>query len=173
MGGCGGDRYALRLRYLGRDVAEGVVPLTAAQLGLLLEKRKFTRCASKLSTRVLEIDSLKLQIAKLRHMQCVAKSEKLDRTIGQLELRLEELQAHEGAAEADATPVSRATARTPDRQALPEHLPCRHRITSPKPILPGLWRGAAPVGRVCLRTTRACAGPLADVALSNIGGFAQ
>lgn len=60
----------------------------------------------QLETRVLEIESLKLQIAKLRRMQFGAKSEKLDRQIGQLELRLEELQADEGEAAVD-TPASR------------------------------------------------------------------
>ncbi|NYS11443.1 IS66 family transposase [Achromobacter xylosoxidans] len=77
----------------------------------------------QLETRVLEIESLKLQIAKLRRMQFGAKSEKLDRQIGQLELRLEELQADEGEAAVD-TPASRqGTKRTSVRRPLPEHLP--------------------------------------------------
>jgi hypothetical protein len=40
-----------------------------------------------------EIEHLKLLIAKLRRMQFGRKSEKLDRQIEQLELRLEELQS--------------------------------------------------------------------------------
>jgi transposase len=51
----------------------------------------------QLSSRALEIEHLKLMIAKLRRMQFGRKSEKLDRQIEQLELRLEDLQADEGA----------------------------------------------------------------------------
>ena len=51
----------------------------------------------QLSSRVIEIEHLKLMPAKLRRMQFGRKSEKLDRQIEQLELRLEELQADEGA----------------------------------------------------------------------------
>jgi len=75
-----------------------------------------------------EIEHLKLLIAKLRRMQFGRKSEKLERQIEQLELKLEELQsekgltanAHEFAAE--ASPNFRASAK-PARQPLPEHLP--------------------------------------------------
>lgn len=87
----------------------------------------------QLSTRVLEIESLKLQIAKLRRMQFGAKSEKLDRQIGQLELRLEELQADEGEATAEA-PADRRNAapRTPACRSLPDHLPREDRIYEPE-----------------------------------------
>ena len=75
-----------------------------------------------------EIEHLKLLIAKLRRMQFGRKSEKLERQIEQLELKLEELQsekgltanAHEFAAEASSN--FRASAK-PARQPLPEHLP--------------------------------------------------
>ena len=75
-----------------------------------------------------EIEHLKLLIAKLRRMQFGRKSEKLERQIEQLELKLEDLQsekgltanAHEFAAE--ASPNFRASAK-PARQPLPEHLP--------------------------------------------------
>jgi chromosome segregation ATPase len=49
-----------------------------------------------LSVRSLEIEQLKLQLAKLRRMQFGRKSEKLDRQIEQLETRLEDLLAEEG-----------------------------------------------------------------------------
>jgi transposase len=75
-----------------------------------------------------EIEHLKLLIAKLRRMQFGRKSEKLERQIEQLELKLEELQsekgltadAHDFAAEASSN--FRASAK-PARQPLPEHLP--------------------------------------------------
>src|SRR3984885_6795647 len=47
----------------------------------------------QLLSRDNEIEHLKLLIAKLRRMQFGRKSEKLDRQIEQLELRLDELQA--------------------------------------------------------------------------------
>lgn len=50
-----------------------------------------------LSVRTREIEGLSLWIAKLQRMQFRRKSEKIDRQIGQRELRLEYLQADEGA----------------------------------------------------------------------------
>ena len=49
--------------------------------------------SEQLASRDNEIEHLKLLIAKLRRMQFGRKSEKLDRQIEQLELRLDELQA--------------------------------------------------------------------------------
>ena len=79
--------------------------------------------------KALEIEKLKLQIAKLRRMQFGRSSERSTRQIEQLELRLEELETGEAAdataAEAaDAPPAapSRERAR-PKRKPLPEHLP--------------------------------------------------
>src|SRR4051795_11396414 len=54
--------------------------------------------------KALEIEKLKLQIAKLRRMQFGRSSERITRQVEQLELRLEELQTceAEAAAKADA-----------------------------------------------------------------------
>ena len=52
-----------------------------------------------LGVRGLEIEQLKLQLAKLKGMQFGRKSEKLDREIEQLETRLEDLVAEKGASE--------------------------------------------------------------------------
>ena len=76
-----------------------------------------------IATGKAEIEHLKLLIAKLRRMQFGRKSEKLDRQIEQLELRLEELEVDEC-----ATPVEirKATLTAPEqapRRPLPEHLP--------------------------------------------------
>src|ERR1700722_5303822 len=89
--------------------------------------------------KALEIEKLKLQIAKLRRMQFGRSSERITRQIEQLELRLEELQA--GAAEvaakaeagADATePVgSIGERRKPKRQPLPDHLPRQEVVHQP------------------------------------------
>ena len=49
----------------------------------------------ELSSRNTEIDHLRLLILKLKRMQFGHKSEKLDKQILQLELRLEDLEAHQ------------------------------------------------------------------------------
>ena len=91
----------------------------------------------QLLSRDHEIEHLKLLIARLRRMQFGRKSEKLDRQIEQLELRLDELQAtraentaacHTPAGDA---PVPNRAAK-PARKALPEHLPREVRTYLPK-----------------------------------------
>jgi transposase len=86
-----------------------------------------------------EIEHLKLLIAKLRRMQFGRKSEKLDRQIEQLELKLEELESAKAAkasesdtpssAQSSSTPIARPK---PARQALPEHLPREVHTYPPK-----------------------------------------
>ncbi len=91
----------------------------------------------QLLSRDAEIEHLKLLIAKLRRMQFGRKSEKLDRQIEQLELRLDELQATpvENTA-ASHTPAVVApvvnVAVKPARRPLPEHLPREVRKYLPK-----------------------------------------
>src|ERR1700735_3261767 len=87
--------------------------------------------------KALEIEKLKLQIAKLRRMQFGRSSERITRQIEQLELRLEELETGESEAAANAEPEGGAEAagpvapvrerRQPKRQPLPDHLP-RHEV---------------------------------------------
>ena len=77
---------------------------------------------SQLVTRAVEIDHLKLQIARLRRMQFGRKSEKLDSQIEQLEFKLEELQTEEAATEAKA-PLPKPTRQPSIRKPLPAHLP--------------------------------------------------
>lgn len=84
-----------------------------------------------LNVRALEIEQLKLQIAKLKRMHFGRKSEKIDRKIEQLETRLEDLIAEDGASEQEL-PVAAAPARVKTvRQPLPEHLPREERIYEP------------------------------------------
>jgi transposase len=88
--------------------------------------------------RTLEIEKLKAQIAKLRRMQFGRSSEKLNRKIDQLELRLEELES--GAAEDDAKTESAAESEDslpirlrnrPKRKPLPDHLPREEVVHQP------------------------------------------
>src|SRR3974390_2334865 len=78
-----------------------------------------------------EIEQLKLLIAKLRRMQFGRSSEKLDRQIEQLELRLEALQLNEAQTVAampeGVEPVARSV-----RGPLPAHLPREVRTHLPK-----------------------------------------
>ena len=75
-----------------------------------------------LCVRTLEIEQLKLQIAKFKRMQFGRKSEKIDRKIEQLETRLEDLIAEEGAAE-QTQPAAVMPRPKPVHQPLPDHLP--------------------------------------------------
>jgi transposase len=99
---------------LRRLVAAQAAELEAARAGLV--------------AKTLEIERLKIQIARLRKQRFGTSSEKLDREIAQLELVLEELEteADEPAAAADASPTrAPATAGKSARKPLPEHLPRR------------------------------------------------
>jgi len=81
---------------------------------------------ARLAFNSAEIERLKLLIAKLRRMQFGRSSERLDRQIEQMELRLEELQS----AQAELPPVPKPKAEEksqPVRRPLPEHLP-RERV---------------------------------------------
>ncbi|MCK4154192.1 IS66 family transposase [Ralstonia pseudosolanacearum] len=75
------------------------------------------------ATAKAEIEHLKLLIAKLRRMQFGRSSEKLDHQIEQLELRLEELEADEGAAPIEVPKTPRTAPEQAPRKPLPEHLP--------------------------------------------------
>jgi transposase len=79
----------------------------------------------QLASRDVEIEHLKLLIAKLRRMQFGRSSEKRDRQIEQLELRLGELEASRAKNTAvikQSASVDTAVAR-PVRRPLPDHLP--------------------------------------------------
>jgi len=76
----------------------------------------------QLSSRVIEIEHLKLTIAKLRRMQFGRKSEKLESQIEQLELRLEDLQADEGAAAQADSKKTQQRRESACRKPLPDHL---------------------------------------------------
>jgi transposase len=92
---------------------------------------------SELDSRQTEIENLKLLILKLKRMHFGPRSEKLNADIEQLELRLEELEANQGAAE--PMPVQPATValnernlRKPARRPLPAELPRETETIAPK-----------------------------------------
>jgi transposase len=85
---------------------------------LVIEQR------AALLSRDVEIEKLKIELARLKRMQFGRSSEQLDQTIAQLELSLEELEASESEILAPinlAAPITEA--RKPARRPLPEKLP--------------------------------------------------
>ncbi|MGZ9709311.1 IS66 family transposase [Glaciimonas sp. GNP009] len=113
------DIATLQAMILERDVALAAQSETLAQL------------REELSTRGIEIEHLKLLIAKLRRMQFGRKSEKLDHQIEQLELRLEDLQADESAVAMEEPPTRKPRQSAP-RKPLPLHLPRDEKIYLPE-----------------------------------------
>lgn len=86
----------------------------------------------RLSSREQEIEHLKLLIDKLRRMQFGRKSEKLDREIAQLELRLEDLQADVGAVNTpEPAVVAKPEHQPAGRKPLPDHLEREDRVYLP------------------------------------------
>jgi transposase len=108
-----------------------------ALVGLILaQQEQISLQQEQLLSRDAEIEHLKLLIAKLRRMRFGRSSEKLDRQIEQLELRLEELQTSQ--AENTAVPVAAKQSalptpvHTPARRPLPGHLPRETRKYMPE-----------------------------------------
>ena len=75
-----------------------------------------------ISARDILIDTLRVQIARLKRMQFGKSSEKLDTQIAQLELALEELEGEAIVAAARRADLAEADRPSPVR-ALPAHLP--------------------------------------------------
>jgi transposase len=129
--------------------------LDADSLRALLTEthERYCTIAQRLESRESEIEHLKLLLARLERMQFGRKSEKLQRQIEQLELRLEDLeQAQEAERE---RPAERARCETPDsaaqkkpaRRPLPSHLPRVTRTHAPKEqVCPGCGGKLRPLG---------------------------
>jgi transposase len=129
-------QYSLGMSLTTAELPDDMVSLRAFALACQSELK-----VAELSVqyKALEIEKLKLQIAKLRRMQFGRSSERITRQIEQLELRLEELET--GAAEADAKadagadtaePMGPTRERSkPKRQPLPDHLPRQEVVHQP------------------------------------------
>src|SRR5215470_6941882 len=83
---------------------------------------------AELDSRTTEIENLKLLILKLKRMHFGPRSEKRDHDIQQLELRLEDLEANQAAAEPPPTvpatvAVQKKARSKPARRPLPAALP--------------------------------------------------
>ena len=108
---------------------------------LVAEYEERIATQQRLVSRESEIEHLKLLLSQLRRMQFGRKSEKLERQIEQLELRLEDLQQANPAESAHAieSPLPSAASSIlinapakPARRPLPEHLPRTTQTHLPK-----------------------------------------
>jgi transposase len=117
------------------------LPDDIATLKAMLQAERAGRLAAEAQATswALEIERLKLTIAKLRHERFGASSERSARLLEQLELQLADLEettaAAETAAEIASSPPSEARGlrrRKPARRPLPAHLP-RERLVYPAP----------------------------------------
>ena len=85
----------------------------------------------ELTSRDTEIENLKLLVLKLKRLQFGQKSEKLDKQIEQLELRLEDLEANQTARPPSASTAAQPVSK-PARKLLPEHLPREIKAYAPQ-----------------------------------------
>src|SRR5215469_15503776 len=111
----------------------------ALQALLLAEHKERIATHQQLLQRESEIEHLKLLLSQLRRMQFGPKSEKLERQIEQLELRLEDLQQAQAAEQTTDSvpspsiePSPTLAPAKPARRALPEHLPRQTQTHLPK-----------------------------------------
>jgi transposase len=90
-----------------------------------------------LLSRQIEIDKLKVQLARLRRLHFGRSSEQLAHSIAQLELSLEELEASETTLHYPArSHAPGEPSQAPVRRALPEHLPREEIVHTPSCICP-------------------------------------
>ena len=114
----------------------------------------------ELASRDTEIENLKLLVLKLKRLQFGQKSEKLDKQIEQLELRLEDLEANQTAAPAFRI-YGRTTSKQTGTQAVARALTARDRnLCSPAAVLSGLRRVVAAVRRRRFRNSGVCSGTI-------------
>src|SRR6202008_3438461 len=115
-----------------------VLPAEELRALILAQHQQLVTKDEQLLSREREIEHLKLLLVKLHRMQFGRKSEKLQRQIEQLELRLGELESNRstkepGLLESTSLPASTTPiAAKPTRRALPEHLPRETRCHEPK-----------------------------------------
>src|SRR5664279_5340766 len=113
---------------LQRIIAAQAADIAVERAARTAHETELAAARAGLVVQALEIEKLKLQIARLRRQQFGRSSEKIERTIGQLELKLEELETASalaaGAIEPAAGDEKKASGRTGGgRRPLPEHLP--------------------------------------------------
>jgi transposase len=102
---------------------------------VLAQRASMEQMTAALASRALEVEQLKLMIAKLQRMQFGRKSEKIDRQIEKLECRLEDLLAEEGVVNAQQCASAFVAKRASStRPPLPIELPRENRILEPADV---------------------------------------
>jgi len=115
---------------------------------LAAQAEELTAARAGLLAKALEIEKLKVQIARLRKQRFGRSSEKLDHEIEQLELIMEDLEASEtpAAASPTAAPPAVETKSRTGRRPLPEHLPRREVVHEPSCACPACGGAMRQVG---------------------------
>ena len=114
---------------LRRIIMSQAADIAAEREARTARERELATAKAGLIVQALEIEKLKLQIARLRRQQFGRSSEKIERTIGQFELMLEDLEAASSLAAAAVASADgeekKTSARTANtgRRPLPAHLP--------------------------------------------------
>ena len=137
------DPAALRRMLIAEreERAAQAVELAAAKAGLV--------------SNVLEIEKLKVQLARLRRQQFGRSSEKINRIIEQLELMLDELETEAAAGSVTVGPVvaplidddsAAVRKKSSGRRPLPEHLPRREIVHTPDCTCPACGGAMRKVG---------------------------
>lgn len=120
---------AIALDHLPNDVETLKRLLVTEHARHMIQEADLAAARAELTTHRLEIEKLKVELARLRRLRFGRSSEKLDQAIAQLELMIEDVETAEAAREAKTPepPVLPALPspprRKPVRAALPEHLP--------------------------------------------------
>jgi transposase len=129
------------------DLASAHAMILAQREMLAQREAALSEAASQAKTRALEIERLKLQLAKARHERFGQSSERGKLLVEQLELAIEDLEEtqaeQETRAEISAPLSAKAPRRRPQRgpRKLPENLPVE-RVFEPAPCVCGKCGGA-------------------------------
>jgi len=155
------DRDSPQLKLGGHDVRKrqewdgGRAPLIIFAL-VEIDGHSFAGTAERdaakagLVTKSLEVEKLKVQIARLKRVTFGSSSERIAREIEQLELKLEELETEEAAAPAaEETFAPNEPVASPDKPAKPRRTICRV-----APISTSLHLSAVIVVASCARSAR-------------------
>lgn len=121
---------------------------------LVASRAELAAAKAGLLTRTLEVEKLKIEIARLRRMHFGASSERMHRELEQLELKLEELETAHAEAEASAAAAPDMAEESAPEQApakkkrrkLPEALPRREIVHEPACTCPDCGGAMRKVG---------------------------
>ena len=130
--------------------------LIAEREALAAQAVELATAKAGLVSKTLEIEKLKVQLARLRRQQFGRSSEKIDRIIEQLELMLDELETEAADGPMTGGPVAATLTDEDDsaavrkkssgRRPLPEHLPRREIVHTPDCTCPGCGGAMRKVG---------------------------